>query len=78
MRGGGYAFAGAEALQRTPAGGRVQMRSGKAALRGAGAGESAMWAGGACALYGYAPGFAPPRRVRYGAKTVRPLISQLR
>ena len=38
-RGGGYAFAGAEALQRTPAGVRMQMRSGKAARRGAGAGR---------------------------------------
>ena len=31
-RGGGHAFAGAEALQRPPAGMRVQMRSGEAAL----------------------------------------------
>ncbi len=35
MRGGGYAFAGAEALQRSPAGVRVQMRSSKAARRAA-------------------------------------------
>ena len=37
MRGGGYAFAGVEALERSPAGVRVQMRSGKTALRAAGA-----------------------------------------
>ena len=38
-RGDGYAFAGAEALQRIPAGVRMQMRCGKAARRAAGAGR---------------------------------------
>ena len=45
MRGGGYAFAGAEALQRTGRPGGVQMCSGRGARRGASAGWR-WWRGG--------------------------------